>query len=326
MGEIHCRVARGVRGIELSGVYDPDATRSAHIGRLYETVATSSLDALFDRSDAIVVAAPSSFHASIALDAIAHGCHVLIEKPIALNIADARAVASAAASAAVVCAVGHVERHNATFEELQRVLADDRPLAVSIRRLNYFAPRIGDADVTLDLLIHDIDLVRTMAGEEPRVIYATGLRVLTERLDHVDALLSFPGGVIGSLTASRITEDKIRRIEVSAADRYVVADLLRRTLTIHKRANAEWAHGGPDVAFRLESVTQQVQVPAVEPLHRELTDLMEAIQVGRPPKVVAEDGVRALEIALEVQRQAEQVASGVIEHSLRRRPDVARAT
>lgn len=308
MGANHCRVARGIRGAELVGVHDVDRGRAEHVATQFDVRCFSERKALLDAVDAVVIAVPTSIHAPLAIEALESGRHVLIEKPIADTPDAAHAVVAAARAAHRVCAVGHVERHNATFSELMTVLGDERPIAVNIRRLNYFAPRITDADVTLDLLIHDVDLLLTLVGSEPTLVSATGLRVISDQLDHVDALFVFRDGAVGALTASRVTEDKIRRIEVIAPGRYVVADLLRRTLTIHQRAESRWETGGPDVKFRLESVTQQVQVPAIEPLQVELEDLVSAIRDGRSPRVTAEDGMRALLIVLDVQRQAEAVA------------------
>lgn len=308
MGELHSRVATQTRGVVLAGVYDPDSERAGRIARAYETDAHSDLDGLLSAVDAVILAAPTSVHESLAVSVLRRGLHLLIEKPIASTLEEARRVQAEAAKVHGVCMVGHTERYNMAFRELLTVLGEERPLAVSIRRLNPFAPRITDADVTLDLLIHDIDLLLTLAKQAPTSIFASGLRVLSERLDHVDALLTFPGGTIGSLTASRITEDKIRRIEVTAPGHYIVADLLARTLTIHRRAVSEWAVAGADVKFSLESVTQQVQVATVEPLAVEQQDFVDAITSGRAPAVTVDDAVRALEVVIAVRELAERHA------------------
>lgn len=309
MGELHCRAATQIRELELVGVYDTDGDRATAVARQYECAAFGSRDELFASIDAVSIVTPTSAHADAAVDALASGRHVLIEKPIADRMDAAERVVEAARRSRRVCLVGHIERYNATFGELKTVLAGERPIAIAARRLNYFAPRITDADVCLDLLIHDVDLAVSLAGEAPSSVHATGMRVLTDQLDHVEALLGFPGGSVASLTASRMTEDKIRRVHVIVPGRYIVADLLRRTLTIHQRASAGWQSDGPDVKFRLESVTQQVQVPAVEPLQRELADLAGAIREGRPPAVTAEDGLRALDLVLRVRQLATPPAS-----------------
>lgn len=299
MGEMHCRVARQVRGLELVGVYDTDHERAERVARNHGTNAAASLEALFDSVDAIVVSTPTSTHPELAIPALARGLHVLVEKPVAATVEDARAIASAVRPG-TVCAAGHIERHNATFQELCTLIGDQRPLAVSLRRLNFFAPRITDADVTLDLLIHDVDLLVTLVGSMPQSIQATGMRVVTAQLDHVDALFAFRDGSTGAITASRITENKVRRIEVIATGRYVVADLFHRTLTVHRRAESAWMVSGPDLKVRIDSVTEQVQVPIIEPLFAELTDFAAAIHERRPPLVPIDQGVRALELVLQV--------------------------
>ena len=309
MGEVHCRVAAQLIGrYELVGVHDSNTARAAAVARQFGVTAYETLDALLDRVDALVVATPPSSHAALAIAALEAGRHVLVEKPIANDVADGERIAAAAKKAKRVCLIGHIERYNGTFRELIAVLGDERPLSVSARRLNYFAPRVTDTDVTIDLMIHDIDLILEIAGEPPSGVTATGLRVESDQLDHVEALLSFPSGIVSSLTASRITEDKIRRIDVVARGRYVSADLLRRTLTIQSRASSEWLPQGRDIRFRLDSVTQQVQLPTAEPLQIELADFASAIHEGRDPDVGPEDGVRALVLVQRIQREAQKYA------------------
>ena len=310
-GANHCRVGATIRDVELAGVHDVDAARAAGIAERFETSSFPSFESLLDAVDAVVIATPTSTHAELAIKALERGRHVLVEKPIALSMDSARRIAEAARRAGLVCAVGHVERHNATFSELQGVLRGERPLAVRIRRLNYFVPRVADADVTLDLLIHDVDLLLALTGERPSTISATGLRVVTDVLDHVDALVAFPSGVVAVLTASRFTEDTIRTMEVTARGRYLVANLLRRTLTLHRRVESRWETGGPDVKLRVESVMERVHVPAIEPLHCEIEDFARAIIEERPPLVTVEDGIGALEVVLEVRRQAEAGVSAL---------------
>jgi predicted dehydrogenase len=318
MGEVHCRVASQMIGrFELVGVHDVNAARARVVAEQFAVKAFESLEELIDRVDAVVVATPPATHAGVAIAALEAGRHVLVEKPIAADIADGERIAETARRARRTCLVGHIERYNGTFRELATVLAGERPLAVSARRLNFFAPRITNTDVTEDLMIHDIDLVLELAGEEPTAVAATGLRVETELLDHVEALLSFPSGIVSALTASRITEDKIRRIDVVARGRYIVADLLRRSLTIHQRASSEWQPRGRDVRFQLASVTQEVQLPAAEPLQLELADLADAIREGRAPDVDARDGVRALALVQRIQRAAAASAPAAVAAALR---------
>jgi len=309
MGELHCRVAAQMAGrFDFVGVHDVDAARARVVAEQFGVTVYQRFDELLDRVEAVVVATPPATHAAIAIAALGAGRHVLVEKPIASTIADGERIAEAARSARLTCLIGHIERYNGTFRELATVLGDERPLAMSARRLNYFAPRVTDADVTMDLMIHDIDLALELAGEEPTAVVATGLRVETEDLDHVEALLSFPSGIVSALTASRVTEDKIRQIDVVARGRYIVADLLRRTLTIHQRASSEWQPRGRDVRFQLASVTQQVQLPSAEPLQLELADFAAAIREGRAPDVDARDGIRALALVQRIQRAAQASA------------------
>lgn len=303
MGELHCRLASQMRDFELVGVYDPDAERAGRIAELHETRRCASFDDLVARVDAVIIAAPSSAHASLALAALAAGVHVLVEKPIAATREEAMAVIAAAEASGRICLVGHTERYNVTFRELCAVLGDERPIAIAFERLSPYPSRRIDTDVILDLMTHDLELVLALTNEVPVSVSAVGLRLRSDGFDHVDAVLAFPSGTIASLTASRVTEQKVRRIEVTAAGRYIVADLLTRTLVIHRGALPEFGASG---TFRLESVTQQVHVPPVEPLLLELSDFAEAVRSGRPPLVSGADGLRVLDLALLLRERAER--------------------
>lgn len=310
-GANHCRVARSVADFRLTGIHDLDSARAIAAATRFGTTAFPTFEALLDAVDAIVIATPTVTHAVLAVRALESGKHVLVEKPVAMSVAEAQTIAEAARRSGRICAVGHVERHNATFAELRAALHGERPLGIRIRRLNYFVPRAADADVTLDLLIHDVDLVLDLTNETPSRVDAAGLRVVTGVLDHVDALMSFPSGAVAVLTASRFTEDTIRTIEVTTRGRYFVADLLRRTLTLRRRVESRWETGGPDVKLRVESVMEQVHVPAIEPLQCEIEDLARSILDGRPPLVGLEDGIAALDLVLQVREQAERSASAI---------------
>src|SRR6266545_6706248 len=131
MGELHCRASRQVIELDLVGVHDPDAARAAEVARRYECVAFASPEELFDAVDAVSIVTPTATHADCAIAALESGQHVLIEKPIADTVAAGERVRAAAERAGRVCLVGHIERYNATFGELQAVLGDERPVAVS---------------------------------------------------------------------------------------------------------------------------------------------------------------------------------------------------
>ena len=166
MGRNHVRVLQSMQqDYEFIGIYDADERRAATIADVYDTVAFTQLDALLERVDAVSIAVPSFLHKEIALQAAAAGCHVMLEKPIALNVKDAQAIIQACQQAGVLLMVGHVERFNPAIMELMKVIENEEIISLDFKRMSPYDPRIGDANVVQDLMIHDIDILNAIMGD-----------------------------------------------------------------------------------------------------------------------------------------------------------------
>jgi predicted dehydrogenase len=232
---------------------------------------------------------------------------VLVEKPITETVAQAEALARTAGTSDLIVQVGHIERFNPTYLELRNVLAGLTVLAVDLRRLSAYKVSNKDVDVVLDLMIHDIDLVCNLVGQEPDQVQAYGLIALSGALDHVVAHLDFGGSPLVTITASRVTEQKIRTIEVTAREAYVEADLLNKTILVHRRTMGEYLsqnHRG--IKYRQESIVERIQVPIFEPLFLELQHFVDCVRTGNRPAVPAPDGMRALRLAMDIRVAAGQ--------------------
>ncbi len=306
MGQRHCRVISGLPRTELGGVYDQDQQTAQQVAAQYEAPAYERLEDLLDNVTAVVIATPTAFHFEQALRCLQRGRHVLIEKPMAETLDQAQALARAADASACVVQVGHIERFNPAYIELKNVLQQTKPLAINFRRLSPFESSNADVDVVLDLMIHDIDLLLDVGRAKPAAVSACGLMADSGTLDHVTAQIWFESGPLVSLTASRVTEQKIRSIDVTAREGYLECDLLSRSILVHRSTIGEY-HNGNERGFkyRQESVVERIYVPNFEPLFLELQHFVDCIVDGKTPDVTAADGLEALRWAMRV-REASQ--------------------
>lgn len=301
MGHQHCRVYSSLRRAQLAGVYDaqPDLTRD--IAGRFVTTPYLTIEDLLDQVDAVSLAAPTPLHFDLAMQCLRRGIPILIEKPLAETVEQAEALVDAVRAASVVAQVGHIERFNPAYTELKNVLEDKALLAIAMRRLSAFGGSNRDVDVVLDLMIHDIDLALDLTGQEPTSMTAFGLTAHNGAIDHAVVHLGFGSGPMVTLTASRVTEQKIRSIEVTALDAYVEADLLNKSISVHRRTTAEYlAHNQRGIKYRQESILEGIHVPSQEPLFSELQHFVDCVLDGKPPVVSVADGLRALRLASEI--------------------------
>ncbi|MDR0350297.1 MAG: Gfo/Idh/MocA family oxidoreductase, partial [Coriobacteriales bacterium] len=231
------------------------------------------------------------------------GCHVLVEKPIALDADGAQAIIDACDKAGVRLCVGHVERYNPAVETLLSIMEREQLFSVDFRRMSPFYGRAADASVVEDLMIHDIDILNALIDRPIKRIVSQGCVTRTDKLDFAQALITYEDGTVASLTASRITESKIRRIDISAANSYINVDCLNRTVEISRQTNFSLDVGYP-VQYRQENIVEKVIVPINEPLRSELAHFASAIQSGGPIATSGEMGKRAVELCQRIQDAA----------------------
>lgn len=306
MGRNHCRVFSSLRCAELVGVCDLDQERGRQIARQYEVDFYPEADQLLRAVDAVSLATPTQAHFHLAMRCLEEGIHVFVEKPVTETVEQARILSKSAATRPLVVQVGHIERFNPTFTELLNVLEDMHVLAISFRRLSAFQGSNTDVDVISDLMIHDLDLALHMVKREPEAVSACGLTAFSSAIDHAIAHLHLHGGPLLTLTASRITEQKVRSIEVMATEAFVEANLLNKTISVHRRTLGEYVnlnHRG--VKYRQESVIECIHVPAFEPLYLELEHFVDCVAKGNSPLVTAEDGLKALGLASAIRKNLE---------------------
>jgi predicted dehydrogenase len=295
MGQRHCRVAANLRRSQLVGVHDVSTATAPHVARQLDVPFYDRIDDLLDRVDAVSIATPTPAHFDIAMRCLERKVGVLVEKPIAETIEQATRLTEAAEQSGVLVMVGHIERFNPAYIELKNVLESMEPLAVGIRRLSPFAGSNTDVDVVADLMVHDTNLALDLMGRQPTSIDAFGFSVFSDGLDHVVTHLTFDAGPLFTLTASRITEEKIRSIDVTAREAYLECDLLNKSIAVHRQTTGEYLHRGSK--YRQESTVERIQVPIVEPQVAEFQHFVECVLDRKAPAVSARDGLNALRLA-----------------------------
>ena len=310
LGFHHARIARELEGARMVGIHDTDPARLQEVSTELEVAAHRELDALLDAADAVVIAVPTQAHREVAVRALDAGLHVLIEKPIAPSLEAADAILAAAASDRVV-QIGHVERFNGAIRAAEPYL--EELLFVESHRLAPFGPRGTDVAVVLDLMIHDVDLVLSLARRPVTGIAAAGIPVLTPSPDIANARLEFEGGGVANLTASRVSMERLRKFRFFQPSGYLSLDLAAgRGEFLRLKEGVSLEPGAHVSAESLMGVVERIELvgDGTEPLRSELRSFLAAIRGEGGVKVSGEDGRRALGVALEiVDRIEEHVAA-----------------
>ncbi len=268
------------------GVADFDAARTRDAAERYGCVAHADHRALLGKVDVVSVAVPASFHHRVARDFIDAGVHVLIEKPIATESADARDLIAAAERSGAIIQVGHLERFSPAVAALREQLTD--PRRITITRRGPWTGRSTDVDVVLDLMIHDIDLALVLAGAPVASVSASGIVAESGRVDEAEAWLTFTNGTIATLSASRVAEQGERKLTVTEAETLFAADLSGPTLTVTRRRE----RGAAPV---------QVALQPQDALQAEIAAFLASAAAGARPDVDGAAGLAALEIAERIQ-------------------------
>jgi predicted dehydrogenase len=289
LGQFHAEKLAAAPGVELVAVVDADPARAQSVAAKLGCAAHDDPRALAGAVDLVCVAVPTPRHRDVALPFLEAGVHVLVEKPIATTLAEADALIAAARKGGALLAVGHLQRFNPAFRALSAALA--KPLYIECERLAGFKQRGIDVDVVLDLMIHDLDLVLSMAQSELAHVSACGFHVLTDSIDIASVRLEFADGCVANLSASRVSQQPVRKLRVFQADGYASADLQAGKLRLVRRD----ARGG-GIAQAESSYDDR------DELRAEILNFVEAARGGGAPLVGGEDGRKALALALEVGR------------------------
>jgi predicted dehydrogenase len=286
LGRHHARVAAELPGVTLVGIHDHHEGRAEEVARERGLRVLSGPAEVAEAAQAVVVATPTSSHGELGRYFLERGLDVLVEKPLTPAVPEATALVALARERSRVLAVGHVERYNPAVQAL--LARTEVPVFVEGLRLAPFTARSLDIDVVLDLMIHDLQIVADLVGRPVREIRAVGMPVVTARIDIANARLEFEGGCVATLTASRVSSERMRKLRVFGPSMYCSVDMHARTIRARRLA---------DGAGRPEIVAVDVPVESGDPLTRELEDFAGAVRERRDPLVSGEVGRDALVLA-----------------------------
>jgi predicted dehydrogenase len=309
LGQQHARIQAALAAEGLSkftSVCDIDPERVNTVAREWRTNPTTDWRTLIGEVDAVSLAVPTESHCEIACGLLAAGIHVLVEKPISRSLEEADRMIAASARSNAILQVGHAERFNPALVALRPHVRN--PVYFEIHRVGQFTARSLDIDVVLDLMIHDLDIVQWLVGEEVEVtsLHAVGIPILTNRVDAANARLEFATGAVANITASRVGTEKIRKMRFFQPRDYIAVDYTTNHASISNLSP-------PTVSPWPGVNTKILEVENVEPLRAEIESFLKATADGSQPVVSGEDGRRALALALRTLEQihAHTAKSGV---------------
>lgn len=295
MGQNHARVYRELTETDLVGIYDADRERAESVADAFGTEVLE-LSELLEAAEAVSIAVPTPYHYETARECIDAGVDVLVEKPFVEELDNGRRLVEFADQRDVVLQVGHIERFNPAVRTLMDLVEDLEVIALDAQRLGPPLDREIEDTAVMDLMIHDIDILLAILDEEIEQVYAAG----THATDYATATIQTTSGTIGELTASRVTQQKIRKLTISAEDCRVIVDYLDQSIEITRQSLPEYVKQERSFRYRHENVVEQVVVERREPLKNELSSFVEAVRAGSEPVVSGEDGIRALELARKI--------------------------
>ena len=320
-GRNHLRVWRELEQagepVTLTAIVDADPATRTQAAELYGIPAFASVEDLLAADipcDAASLCVPTVYHASAATALLQAGLDVLVEKPMAASLAEADALIEIAARHQRILQVGHLERFNPAVTAVRPLVT--RPMFFESHRLSIFTPRSLDVDVVLDLMIHDLDIVLTLAASPVRELRAVGLPVLSPTVDIANVRLEFASGAVANFTASRVSTERIRKLRFFQPHQYLSLDFARRDLLLidvtaaagltpeqlneliarHSKPEAAGEPAHPTAGLSLS----KIPVPAGEPLRLELEAFLHSVRTRETPQVDGKAGLRALALALEI--------------------------
>ncbi len=299
LGRHHARILSELPDSRPAGFVEPDDTKAAAIEAAHGAsgmVRRRSIRELLDAgATAVVVASPTVSHAEVAEELLAGGADVLVEKPVTATLAEADRLVGLARGTGRVLQVGHIERFNPAVAAVRPLVTDVK--FIEAHRLGVFVPRALDVDVVLDLLVHDLDIALDLVGRSVKEIRAVGVPILTDRIDIASVRLSFEGGCVANLTASRVSQERTRKFRFFQPDWYFSIDTQKRDVT----------------AFRLDRLTGPprivewpVAVAPADPLTCEDAAFLRACRERTEPEVTGEAGRAALKLALDILEEIER--------------------
>lgn len=298
LGKFHAEKYFKLKSSRLTYLVDANLMIADDLAKKYKCQATQDYHELLGQVDAVSIVTPTSSHYEIAKFFLAQGVHVLVEKPMVATIAEADELIALAQQNQLILQVGYLERFNPIV--LKALPLINKPKFIESTRIMGFNPRNKDVNVILDLMIHDIDLIQSIVGSEIKTIDTSGIEVLSNDLDIVNARIHFADGCVANVTASRISLKSERKLRIFQEDAYLSLDLQNKEGVICRKGKGEMFPGIPNID------RQVLKAKDHDALQVEIAAFLEAIATHTAPKVSGEDGKRSLAVALKMTEQIRQ--------------------
>mgnify|MGYP005852006949 FL=1 len=298
LGQHHARIYAALEETELVGIVEADDARAQEICGLYSCKRFGSPEQLAEQCDAVSVVVPTDKHCAVAVPLLQGGCHLLIEKPLCTSLAEAEEILAAAKANGCIVQVGHIEHYNPVMGYLENAVT--QPQFLTAERLAPFNPRGTEVGVVLDLMIHDIGVILALVRSPVKHIDAVGVNVLSNSEDIANARITFEGGCVANINTSRVSQKKVREIRVFQPANYLSLDFMNQSGHFLRKEGTEL-------------VREEIPIEKDEPLKLELASFAQVVRETGQPKVGAELGKTALEVAIQITEmiQAGGQAGGV---------------
>jgi predicted dehydrogenase len=298
MGTYHVGILAELPDVELAAVVDTDPKNLHAIEKNYGTPGFNNHQDIYGKVEVAVVAVPTGLHYPITKDLLSAGIHVLLEKPCANDLEQARELFQIAEDKGLTLHIGHVERFNGAVQELHKIV--DSPIFVECKRMGPFTDRIKDDGVVLDIMIHDIDIILNLIQSKVVNTHVLGASVFSKKDDLVNAQLEFENGCIANIVASRVSQNQVRTLSVTQKDSYVVLDYTDQEIYVHKKSSSEHKLSKDSVRYKQESLVERIFVHKDNPLKLELKHFLDCATNGHQRKVAIDNELYSLEIALNI--------------------------
>ena len=299
MGTYHANVLSILNtDLDFIGIYDINRERAEYVGEKYNTIPFESMEELLDHVEAVCIAVPTHLHYEVARRALLAGVHTLVEKPVASTVEEAQDLVKTAKVRNLIFQVGHVERFKGAVVELRKIV--ENPYLVEARRLSPWVDREWDTGVVLDLMIHDIDIVLSLINSEVRHIDAVGKIVKSGFEDIASAVLQFENGAIANISASRLSETRIRAMAVSQDKAFIYLNFESQDINIYRGSSTSFFVSSKEITYKQEFFVERVLVQKENALKEELQHFTHCILGKTEPIVGGEDDIKTLSIALEI--------------------------
>lgn len=288
LGSIHAKIYKQIPGCTLVGVCDSDPVRLKEVSASLRVPGYTDITQLFGKIDAASVAVPTRLHHKISEELLKHNVHLLVEKPFTVNLEEADQLIELAKKQGLILQVGHIERFNSAFTATQKIIKN--PKFIECHRLSSFPNRSLDVGAVLDIMIHDIDIVLGLVDSPIERTESVGINVLTAFEDIANSRLTFKNGCIANLTASRISDETIRKIRIFQEDAYISLDYKNAEASVYRK-------------LQDKIIKERLPIEKEQPLQKELASFVDCVINKKEPLVSGSVAREALEVALTIQKQ-----------------------